>query len=132
MQISKNVTEDAAPAVPLDPSRIAFGKTFSPHFFVAEYRDGGWTQARIAPLEAFSLHPGALVLHYGPWQQKVTTSLDSRPILIPLIVTTVAMISLFWQHQKHGLIGHEGAPAVALQCHLDMVCQKNSGTEMKK
>lgn len=65
MQIVKNVTEDMAPANPLDPSRIAFGKTFSPHFFVAEYRDGGWTGARIAPLEPFSLHPGALVLHYA-------------------------------------------------------------------
>jgi len=65
MQIVRNVTEDMAPAHPLDPSRIAFGKTFSPHSFVADYRDGGWTGARIAPLEPFSLHPGAMVLHYA-------------------------------------------------------------------
>jgi branched-chain amino acid aminotransferase len=65
MQIAKNVTEDMAPANPLDPSRIAFGKTFSPHIFVADYRDGAWAGARIAPIEPFSLHPGALVLHYA-------------------------------------------------------------------
>jgi branched-chain amino acid aminotransferase len=65
MQIVKNVTEDTTPANPLDPSSIAFGKTFSSHFFVADYRDGRWTGARIAPLESFSLHPGALVLHYA-------------------------------------------------------------------
>lgn len=65
MQIAKNVIESAVPAEPLNPSRIAFGKTFSPHFFVADYQDGAWTNARIAPLEQFSLHPGALVLHYA-------------------------------------------------------------------
>ncbi len=65
MQIARSVTEDLAPANPLDPSHIAFGKTFSPHFFVADYKDGAWTGARIAPLENFSLHPGALVLHYA-------------------------------------------------------------------
>ncbi len=65
MQILRNLTEDLAPAAPLDPSSIAFGKTFSPHFFVADYRNGEWAGARIAPLESFSLHPGALVLHYA-------------------------------------------------------------------
>jgi branched-chain amino acid aminotransferase len=65
MQIERNVTEDLAPATALDPTHIAFGKTFSPHFFVADYRNGAWTGARIAPLESFSLHPGALVLHYA-------------------------------------------------------------------
>jgi hypothetical protein len=52
----------------------------------------------------------ALIMHYAPWQQQVSHSLDTKPILIPLIITTVAMIALFWQHTKHGLIGHEGAP----------------------
>jgi branched-chain amino acid aminotransferase len=65
MNIVKHVLEGAVPASPLDPARIQFGKTFSPHFFVAEYRDGAWGEARIAPLENFSLHPGALVLHYA-------------------------------------------------------------------
>ncbi len=65
MHIVKHVTEGAVPSSPLDPAFIKFGKTFSPHSFVAEYRDGAWAEARIAPLENFSLHPGALVLHYA-------------------------------------------------------------------
>ena len=28
-----------------------------------------------------------------------------------MVITTIAAISLFWQHQQHGLIGHDGAPA---------------------
>jgi ABC-type spermidine/putrescine transport system permease subunit II len=55
----------------------------------------------------------ALLMHYAPWQKQVSTSLDTKPILLPLVITTLAMIALFWQHQKHGLIGHEGAPGGA-------------------
>jgi hypothetical protein len=51
----------------------------------------------------------ALLMRYAPWQKQVSNSL-SRPILIPLVITTIAAISLFWQTTKHGLIGHEGAP----------------------
>jgi len=65
MNIVKRVTKSAVPSSPLDPAQIKFGKTFSPHCFVAEYRDGVWAEARIAPLETFSLHSGALVLHYA-------------------------------------------------------------------
>ena len=52
----------------------------------------------------------ALLMRYQPWQKQVATSVD-KPILIPMVITTVAAISLFWQHQQHGLIGHDGAPA---------------------
>jgi hypothetical protein len=52
----------------------------------------------------------ALIMHYAPWQKQVSASLDSRPILIPLIISTVTVLALFWQHAKHGLIGHDGAP----------------------
>ena len=52
----------------------------------------------------------ALLLRYAPWEKQVSNSID-KPILIPLVITTIAAISLFWQHQKHGLIGHDGAPA---------------------
>jgi len=65
MQISKNVKPGAVPARPLDPAHIEFGRMFSPHCFVADYRDGAWTGASIGPLEDFSLHPGALALHYA-------------------------------------------------------------------
>jgi hypothetical protein len=52
----------------------------------------------------------AVLLRYQPWEKQVETSL-SKPILLPMIVTTIAMISLFWQHQQHGMIGHDGAPS---------------------
>lgn len=53
----------------------------------------------------------ALLMHYAPWQKQVASSLDTKPILLPLIIGTMAAIALFWQHQQHGLIGHDGAPA---------------------
>jgi hypothetical protein len=53
----------------------------------------------------------ALLMHYAPWEKQVSTSLDTKPILLPLVIGTMAAIALFWQHQQHGLIGHEGAPA---------------------
>ncbi len=52
----------------------------------------------------------ALLMHYAPWEKQVSTSLDTKPILLPLVIGTMAAIALFWQHQQHGLIGHDGAP----------------------
>ncbi|HYA15998.1 MAG TPA: hypothetical protein VEF06_00960, partial [Bryobacteraceae bacterium] len=49
----------------LDPAKLEFGKTFSPNWFVAEYRDGRWQNARVEPLHNISLHPAAIVLHYA-------------------------------------------------------------------
>ena len=51
--------------VDLDPSKLEFGKTFSPNWFVAEYRDGCWGKARVEPLSDIALHPAAIVFHYG-------------------------------------------------------------------
>jgi len=55
----------------------------------------------------------ALLMRYKPWAQDVGHNLDTKPVLIPLLVLSLAMIALFWQHQKHGLIGNDGAPAGA-------------------
>jgi branched-chain amino acid aminotransferase len=65
MQIAKQLS--SAPRLPetLDPGKIGFGKNFTPHYFTAEYRDGGWHEAQIVPLEPFAMHPGALCLHYA-------------------------------------------------------------------
>ena len=52
----------------------------------------------------------AVLMRYAPWEKQVENSV-SKPILIPMVITTIAAISLFWQHQQHGLIGHDGAPA---------------------
>jgi hypothetical protein len=52
----------------------------------------------------------ALGLQFQPWQEQIRASLNGRPILLPLAVGTLTALALFWQHQRHGLIGHEGAP----------------------
>ena len=75
----------------------------------------------------------ALVLHYAPWQKQVSTSLDTKPILIPLIISTIAVLALFWQHAKHGLIGHDGAPpSVSLSGGAAKVGGGSSGGGEKK
>jgi branched-chain amino acid aminotransferase len=52
-------------AVDLDPAKLEFGTTFAPNWFVAEYRDGAWGNARVEAWHNISLHPAAIVLHYA-------------------------------------------------------------------
>ena len=58
----------------------------------------------------FVLGGAALVVKFTPWAQQVQSSLDTRPILMPLLVCSVAALGLLWQHQRYGLIGNDGAP----------------------
>ncbi len=58
-------SERRSPREKLDPNHIAFGKVFTPNMFVCEYKDGRWAGARLQPVQAFPLHPAALVLHYA-------------------------------------------------------------------
>ena len=44
---------------------IAFGTVFTTNMLSASYRDGAWSEFSVRPLQPFSLHPAALVLHYG-------------------------------------------------------------------
>ncbi len=44
---------------------VAFGSIFTDHMFLMDYYDGEWHDARIVPFANFSIHPAALVLHYG-------------------------------------------------------------------
>jgi branched-chain amino acid aminotransferase len=60
-----NQTHASAPAQPLDPGQLEFGKMFTPNFFVTEYQNGAWRNARIQPLSPFALHPASLVFHYA-------------------------------------------------------------------
>ena len=53
----------------------------------------------------------ALLIRYSPWSHQVDDQLTHRPILLPILVLSTAIVALFWQHQKHGLIGNDGAPA---------------------
>ncbi|NUO03280.1 MAG: branched-chain amino acid aminotransferase [Saprospiraceae bacterium] len=49
----------------IDFSNIPFGRNFSDHMFVADYKNGEWTDLRVVPFEPFLIHPGSMVLHYG-------------------------------------------------------------------
>jgi branched-chain amino acid aminotransferase len=55
----------SAAGVDLDPAKLEFGKTFAPDWFVSEYRHGHWENSRIEPVQNISLHPAAIVFHYG-------------------------------------------------------------------
>src|SRR5580692_11812318 len=55
----------SAAGVDLDPAKLEFGRTFAPDWFVSEYKDGYWQNARVEPVQNISLHPAALVFHYA-------------------------------------------------------------------
>jgi branched-chain amino acid aminotransferase len=63
IQINSPLT--SAVGIDLDPAKLEFGKTFAPDWFVSEYRNGAWQNARVEPSHNISLHPAAIVLHYG-------------------------------------------------------------------
>jgi branched-chain amino acid aminotransferase len=54
------------PAAPLDPSKLPFGRHFSPNMFLMDWDEGHeWTDARIVPYGPISLGPATMVFHYG-------------------------------------------------------------------
>jgi branched-chain amino acid aminotransferase len=46
-------------------SNLGFGRLFSDHMFVMNWRNGGWEDPRIIPYGNFSMDPAAMVFHYG-------------------------------------------------------------------
>lgn len=60
------VTRTTASRLPgFDPDHIVFGNNPTDHIFIANYRNGGWEEARIEPFHQLTLSPLALCLHYG-------------------------------------------------------------------
>jgi hypothetical protein len=59
----------------------------------------------------FVFGAAALLIRFTPWSTQIDWSLAHRPVLLPLLVTCLAILGLFWQHQRHGLVGNDGAPA---------------------
>lgn len=69
----------------LDFNDIPFGKVFSDHMFVADYRDGAWADFRIVPFGPISMHPASAVLHYAQTifeGMKASKNLDGVPMLL--------------------------------------------------
>ncbi|MEM1321249.1 MAG: branched-chain amino acid aminotransferase [Bacteroidota bacterium] len=69
----------------VDFDAIPFGRTFSDHMFVADYRDGKWTNPRIVPFGHFQVHPATLALHYGQSifeGMKASVDKNGQPMLL--------------------------------------------------
>lgn len=49
----------------VDFSNLVFGKTISDHMFVADYKNGEWTDLRIEPFAPLAISPANATLHYG-------------------------------------------------------------------
>ncbi|MCC7331067.1 MAG: branched-chain amino acid aminotransferase [Flavobacteriales bacterium] len=49
----------------VDFDKIVFGKVFSDHMFVADYKNGEWSDLKIQPYSPISLSPACAALHYG-------------------------------------------------------------------
>ncbi|GAA4846818.1 branched-chain amino acid aminotransferase [Algivirga pacifica] len=49
----------------VDFDNIPFGKIFSDHMFLADYKDGKWQDLRIVPYGEFSMNPALSAIHYG-------------------------------------------------------------------
>lgn len=48
-----------------DFSKLGFGKYFTDHMLIMDYKDGAWCEPEIVPYSSFSLDPSTCVLHYG-------------------------------------------------------------------
>ena len=60
------ITKTACPAEKPEASTLGFGKVFTDHMFIMDYKRGeGWQNARIVPFGNISIHPASTVLHYG-------------------------------------------------------------------
>lgn len=44
---------------------LGFGKHFTDHMLICEFKDNSWLEPKIMPYQNFSLEPSASVLHYG-------------------------------------------------------------------
>ncbi len=49
----------------VDWDNIPFGRVFSDHMLVMDYKDGKWQEPEIIPFENMSLHPATSAIHYG-------------------------------------------------------------------
>lgn len=68
----------------VDFDHIPFGKIFSDHMLVADYRDGAWGEPEIIPYQNISFSPAISALHYGQSifeGLKAYRTLDGRSVL---------------------------------------------------
>ncbi len=67
MKYEISITKTTDPkAKPADESKLGFGRIFTDHMFMMDYKQGqGWYNGRIVPFGPIAIHPASTVLHYG-------------------------------------------------------------------
>lgn len=66
MKYNIKINETTKPLLgKVDFDKIPFGKTFSDHQFLCDYKNGEWQNPRIEPFKDFTIHPANLAIHYG-------------------------------------------------------------------
>ncbi len=60
----------------VDFNTVAFGKVFTDHMFMADYRNGEWGNLRIVPYGKISVSPATPAIHYG---QSIFEGLKAYP-----------------------------------------------------
>ena len=61
----ENRAQRTGPGHVLDPHQLEFGKNYTPNWFVCEWRDHAWRNARVEPVTPIIMHPAAIMLHYA-------------------------------------------------------------------
>jgi branched-chain amino acid aminotransferase len=67
----------------VDFDNIPFGKVFSDHMFIADYKNGEWGDFRIVPFGPLEMHPAMMGIHYGQSifeGMKAAKMLDGTPV----------------------------------------------------
>jgi branched-chain amino acid aminotransferase len=49
----------------VDFNNLGFGKTFSDHMLICDYKNGNWGAPEIVPFQPISLMPSSKIFHYG-------------------------------------------------------------------
>lgn len=49
----------------VDFNNLDFGRVFTDHMFICDFKDGKWQDSRIIPYQPISLEPSAKIFHYG-------------------------------------------------------------------
>lgn len=64
--VSIKVTPTSASRInQVDWDNLPFGRVFSDHMLVMDYKDGAWQDAEIVPFGPIEMHPAMSAIHYG-------------------------------------------------------------------
>jgi hypothetical protein len=50
----------------------------------------------------------ALLIRFTPFNHDVANGLNNKPVLMPVLVFSIALLGIIYQQQRHGLLGNDG------------------------